>query len=103
MNENPSLANLLSDYDNSAQIAERFKAAGIKAVPGDPCECAVAKYVKLYFATAGVFHDSDSGDVDYVVYADDEVFDVAADSPIGEFIRDFDAKRFPELIADGAV
>jgi hypothetical protein len=92
-----SLAHLLGDYDSPDQIAERFTEAGVKAIPGDPCECAVARYVQLYdFAKVHITCDNDG---DYLVEADDEIFWVQSDEPMAAFIHAFDARSYPQLIA----
>lgn len=92
-----SLAHILGGFETADQVAERFAAAGVKATPGDPCDCAVARYVRLYFGTAQVFNDNDG--TDFVVYADDEVFYVDEEDPVGEFIRAFDDGRYPQLVS----
>lgn len=84
--------------DEPDVIAAEIAKAGITAVRNEPCDCAVARWLTHngYSKVDVMLSDADG----YVVYADDEIFDLGDDGAIPDFIRAFDNGSFPQLEAE---
>lgn len=101
----PSVANvvdLLSDLGNSpAEIAHRLSTLGVRGVPTDVNQCAIALYLNAVVGADRHVHSLSVWN-DRVRVSFGRVFTQSCDVPLSsclqEFIDRFDARSYPELV-----
>jgi hypothetical protein len=96
---------LLADLGRTAdEIAASLAAAGIAGAINEPCECAIARYIRAngYKSVGVVNADSGPGgprDCFQVEATGSDGYVIGDSGPIADFIRAFDREEYPHLIA----
>lgn len=90
-----ALDGLVDGAKTTADVARRIGALGIKAVPGDSCQCAVALYLDK--VTGNPWHIVGAQTVEIGT-----AITVATPDLVGQFVKEFDQVKFPELVRTGS-
>ena len=90
-----ALEGLVDGAKTTADVAWRINTLGIKAVPGDSCQCAVAMYLDK--VTGNPWHV-----VGGMMIEVGTAITVPTPDLVRQFIKEFDEAKFPELIRRGA-
>jgi hypothetical protein len=77
------------------KVAENLKAKKIKGLIGEAYLCPVARYIKRSFPKASV-----GVGASFVVmeFSDKSEFEIDPPKAVGNFIREFDNNKYPELV-----
>lgn len=98
-----SIRDLLVGLGTTAdEIAESLTVAGIAGQVNEPCECAIARYIRANgYEGVGVLNGAGPLDCFRVEASDSGDYVIGDAGPVADFIRAFDREEYPHLIAGG--
>ena len=88
-------AYLTSLGSTSEEVAASLRAQGVKGIPGDSCRCAIAVAVR---AKCSGFAKWAKVTARGVTFDDPQVIDPPTPEAVRQFIKDFDGRKYIDLI-----